>query len=80
MKTNSVIRMHDLHDNKDGYRTAAKQYFMCYVAHLDGTMSPCLLTEDDVGKGLERAINNPEDVKKLSLFQRCYHKILNIFQ
>lgn len=78
MKTNSVLRTSDLHENVNAYKTAAKEYYKCYVVGADGTLTPCLLTEDDVIKGIDRAVKNPEDILPLSLPQKLYHKLLNL--
>lgn len=78
MKTNSVLRTSDLHENVNAYKTASREYYKCYVVGADGKFNACLLTEDDVIKGIDRAVKNPEDVLPLNLFQRLYHKLLNL--
>lgn len=79
MSTNSVIRLDDLIENKSAHLAANKQYYMVYVLSSHGKSIPCLLTEDDVTKGIDRAVRNPEDVVKLSLIQKLYHKVLSWF-
>lgn len=79
MSTNSVIRMDDLVVNKSPQLAANKEYYMVYILTDTGSMIPCLLTENDVTKGIDRAGKNPEDVAKLNLFQKVYHRILNWF-
>lgn len=80
MKINSVIRTSDIFINANAYRTAAKEYYVCYVIDMNGSEIPCLLTSDDITKGIDRADKNPEDVKPLSRFQAIYHRLLNLFQ
>lgn len=80
MKTESVLRTSDMHHNSNAYRTAARNYYVAYVVGADGVLAPCLLTEDDVYRGMDRAIKNPEDVLPLSPFQLAYHKMLNLFK
>lgn len=77
MKTNSVLRTSDLHENVDAYKTAAKEYYKCYVVNSYGSFIPCLLTQDDIMTGIDRAAQNEEDVLPLTLVQKLYHKLLN---
>lgn len=77
MKANSVIRTSDLHENVNAYKTASREYYKCYVVSADGEFIPCLLTEDDIIKGIDRAVKNPEDVLSLGLVQKLFHKLLN---
>ena len=79
MHTHSAIRTDDLHVNQNAYRTSNRSYYCVYVIDSDGTHTPCLLTEDDVLKGVDRAYKNPEDVLPLGLVQRLLHTILNLF-
>lgn len=79
MQTSSVLRTSDNHINTDAYQTAAKNYYVCYVVDNTGKFTPCLLTEADVNKGVERAIKNPEDVLPVSLILWVYHKIKSLF-
>lgn len=79
MKTNSVIMTTDCHKNKNKYNSASRSYYMCYVVDNRGTLTPCMLTEDDVMKGVERSIKNPEDILKLSLWQRMFSKLISLF-
>lgn len=72
----SVIRIFDLNENRNAYKTASKDYYMVYLVNARGDFVPCLLTEDAVAKGLARAVTNPEDVCKLSLLQRLVHSFL----
>lgn len=76
MKTNSVIRLADLHENKNAYRTASKEYYTVYVLDAEGVFVPCLLTEDDITSGVDRAVKNVEDILPLALLQLLYHKAL----
>jgi hypothetical protein len=80
MKTNSAIRLNDLHNNINPYNSAAKEYYACQVVDECGNFEPCLLTKDAIVKGIDRAKKNPEDVISLSLFLKFYHWILNFFE
>lgn len=80
MKSKSVIKYSDLVNNKNAYKTATKQYFCVYIVDEDGNFLPCLLTENDILIGKERANKNPEDVRKLSFILKCYYKIINFIK
>ena len=79
MNTNSVIRTLDLHINKNAYRTSNRSYYCVYVIDANGVKTPCLLTEDDVVKGIDRAYKNPEDVLPLGKLQLFVQYILALF-
>lgn len=79
MKTNSIIRLSDLRDNKNAYRTANRKYYMVYLAD-NGKLTPCLFSEYDVLTAADRAVANPEDVVELSMFQFLYNKVLSLFK
>lgn len=78
MRTNSVIRMSDVVDNKDAHQRANRQYHIVYISTSTGGLIPCLLTDDDISKGIDRAGRNAEDLIKLNVLQRLYHKLLNL--
>lgn len=80
MYTNSIIRTEDLHVNKNAYRTSNRSYYCVHVVQLDGTRTACLLTEDDILKGIDRAYKNPEDVLPLSKVQRLLNTVLKWFK
>ena len=80
MSNNSVIRVDDLAPNKDAYISANKEYYLVYVITNTGKQIPCLLTEDDVTKGIDRAGRNVEDIVPLSFFQKLYHGFLNLLR
>lgn len=80
MNTNSVIRLSDLHENKDAYRTASKQYYAVYILDSEGVFVPCLLTENDITTGVDRAVKNVEDILPLSFVQIVYHKTVLLLE
>ena len=59
--------------------SANKEYYMLYVISNAGTKIPCMLSRDDITKGIDRAGRNLEDIEKLSTALKLYHKILNWF-
>lgn len=78
MSSNSVIRMDDVVENSNPYKSSNRQYHMVYIATPNGKLIPCLLTEDDISKGIDRAGRNAEDITGLNLIQKLYHKLLNV--
>ncbi len=76
MKTNSVVRLTDLHENKNAYRTAAREYYTIYVMDSEGVFIPCLLTTHDITNGVDRAVKNVEDILPLAVPQLLYHKLV----
>ena len=80
MKTTSVIRTSDLHENKNAYRTATKEYLMVYVVLDTNEFVPCLLTSSDISAGIDRAAKNLEDVIPLSSWQMVFHRAVSMWQ
>lgn len=80
MANHSVIRVDDLAENKLAYMSASKEYYLVYVVTQTGKRIPCLLTEDDVTKGIDRADRNFEDVIPLSIGQKIYHFLLDLLR
>ena len=77
MATNSVIRLDDAVKHKSTRLSEKKDYYIIYILSPSGRRIPCILTEDDLAKGIDRATHNREDVVRLSFFQRLYNKILD---
>lgn len=80
MKTNSVVRLTDLHENKNAYRTAASEYYTIYVMDAEGVFVPCLLTTHDITNGVDRAVKNVEDILPLAVTQLLYHKLVLLLE
>lgn len=76
MKTQSIIHISDLKENKYQYQTANHQYYMVYVVDLAGNLVPCLITENDVLEGIDRAVRNSEDIVPMACTQYLRVKIV----
>ena len=55
----------DLTENKNPKVNENSTYFACYYVEPDGKEYPCLLTQNQVKKGVDRGLNNPEDFDKI---------------
>lgn len=78
MKTHSIIHISDLRENKNQYKTANHQYYVLYFMDQTGKLVPCMITENDVLEGLDRAVRNVEDVAPISCSQYILSKTTNL--
>ncbi|MFK5882938.1 MAG: hypothetical protein QM489_01205 [Candidatus Izemoplasma sp.] len=60
--TKSKLYQRDRVRNREAYPTATKIYNRIYVQNKLGLWEPCLLTDNQIKGGIERAVKNPEDV------------------
>lgn len=72
----AIIKTKNVVENKDRYRTANEKYYAVFVLDEDFELKPCLLTEDNILKGIERADKNKEDVPKLSWAVHWFYKLV----
>ena len=72
----TILKSKNVIDNKDRYRTANEKYYAVFVLDSKYELVPCLLTEDNVVKGIERAENNKEDVPKISFIVSWFYKVM----
>lgn len=79
MSNFSIIRSSDLVNNTNPYKSANKEYYLVYISSRDGLI-PCLLTDNDITDGLERAEKNVEDIKPASCLMFLLHKLFNLFR
>lgn len=76
----AILKAKHLVENKERYKTANEQYYAVFILDEAFELKPCLLTEDNIQKGIERASKNKEDVPKLSWVVYWFYKILKKFK
>lgn len=76
----TILKTKNIVENKERYRTANEQYYAVFVLDAKYDLVPCLLTEDNVAKGIERAVKNKEDVPKISFIVSWFYKIVKKFR
>ncbi len=72
----AIIKTKNVVENKDRYRTANEKYYAVFILDEDFELKPCLLTKDNILKGIERADKNKEDVPKLSWIVSWFYKLV----
>ena len=58
----SKIYAEEQTENKERKFGSANSYYPCYLITIDGYSQPCLFTDAEIAKAMERGNKNPEDI------------------